>query len=74
MCIRDRYCDGKSDNPKDLKDYDKAMDIAIQSYSGTIPDVTEGALWYHATYIKKPFWAYAFKEKVRINEHIFYNK
>lgn len=74
ICQFSWYCDGKSDNPKDLKDYDKAMDIAIQSYSGTIPDVTEGALWYHATYIKKPFWAYAFKEKVRINEHIFYNK
>ena len=66
------YCDGKSDQPKDVKDYDKATDVAIQVYSGTIPDVTEGSLWYHATYIRRPFWAYSMKEMVKINEHIFY--
>ena len=68
------YCDGKSDQPKDLKGYKKATDVAIQVYSGTIPDVTEGALWYHATYIRKPFWAYSFQETVKINEHIFYKR
>ena len=49
-----------------------STEVAIQVYSRTIPDVTEGALWYHATYIRKPFWAYSFREKVKINEHIFY--
>ena len=68
------YCDGKSDQPKDLEGYEKATDVAIQVYSGTIPDVTEGALWYHATYIRRPFWAHSFQETVRINEHIFYKR
>ena len=72
ICQFSWYCDGKSDQPKDVKDYDKATDVAIQVYSGTIPDVTEGSLWYHATYIRRPFWAYSMKEMVRINEHIFY--
>lgn len=72
ICQFSWYCDGKSDSPKDAKNYETATKVAIQVYSGTIPDVTGGALWYHATYIKKPFWAYTFKEKVRINEHIFY--
>lgn len=72
ICQFSWYCDGKSDQPKDVKDYDKATDVAIQVYSGTIPDVTEGSLWYHATYIRRPFWAYSMKEMVKINEHIFY--
>ena len=74
ICQFSWYCDGKSDQPKDVKDYSTATDVAIQVYSGTIPDVTEGALWYHANYIRKPFWAYSFRETVRINEHIFYKK
>jgi len=74
ICQFSWYCDGKSDQPKDVKDYDKATDVAIQVYSGTIPDVTEGALWYHATYIRRPFWAYSMKEMVKINEHIFYKQ
>lgn len=74
ICQFSWYCDGKSDQPKDLKGYKKATDVAIQVYSGTIPDVTEGALWYHATYIRKPFWAYSFQETVKINEHIFYKR
>jgi len=74
ICQFSWYCDGKSDQPKDVKDYDKATDVAIQVYSGTIPDVTEGSLWYHATYIRRPFWAYSMKEMVRINEHIFYKQ
>ena len=72
ICQFSWYCDGKSDQPKNIKDYNKATEVAIQVYSRTIPDVTEGALWYHATYIRKPFWAYSFREKVKINEHIFY--
>jgi spore germination cell wall hydrolase CwlJ-like protein len=74
ICQFSWYCDGKSDQPKDVKDYDKATNVAIQVYSGTIPDVTEGALWYHATYIRRPFWAYSMKEMVKINEHIFYKQ
>ena len=74
ICQFSWYCDGKSDQPKDLKGFKKATDVAIQVYSRTIPDVTEGALWYHATYIRKPFWAYSFQETVKINEHIFYKR
>ena len=72
ICQFSWYCDGKSDQPKNIKDYNKATEVAIQVYSRTIPDVTEGSLWYHATYIRRPFWAYSMKEMVKINEHIFY--
>ena len=74
ICQFSWYCDGKSDQPKDIKDYNKATEVAIQVYSRTIPDVTEGSLWYHATYIRRPFWAYSMKEMVKINEHIFYKQ
>ena len=66
------YCDGKSDKPYDLVQYDKAFKTAMIVYSGAIPDVTEGSLCYHALYIKKPFWASGLKVKVKINDHIFY--
>ena len=68
------WCDGKSDTPLDNKAMESARKVAIFVYSGAYPDVTEGALWYHANYINLPFWAKKYKETVRINEHLFYTR
>lgn len=37
----------------------------------TVIDVTEGATYYHADYVK-PLWAKSFKQVVQIDQHIFY--
>ena len=66
------FCDGKSDEPFDKVEWSNSIEAALLVYPGHLPDVTEGALWYHADYIIKPRWAKHYKETVRINEHIFY--
>ena len=68
------YCDGKADIIRDQDAYELALAVAHQVLSGyDMVDVTKGALWYHATYVK-PYWA---KEKlytVKHEDHIFYTE
>ena len=66
------FCDGKSDEPDDAKQWSIARETATLAYSNFMFDVTEGSLWYHADYILRPRWTRKLKEKVKINEHIFY--
>ena len=65
------YCDGKPDIPTE----DCWNDIIVLAHIlynwETKEDITEGALWYHATYVS-PAWAEHYEKTVRINEHIFY--
>jgi len=66
------YCDGKSDEPESEDSWDESVYLSLLIYSEELPiDVTEGALWYHATYVS-PSWAEHYEKTVRINEHIFY--
>ena len=72
------YCDGKSDEPKDSKTWIASVQLANQilvgeKYDITISsfDITEGALWYHADYIR-PYWADHLNQTVVIDNHIFY--
>jgi|TARA_R100000455_G_C6244736_1_gene102755 spore germination cell wall hydrolase CwlJ-like protein len=68
------YCDGKADIIRDQDAYELALAVAHQVLSGyDMVDVTKGALWYHATYVR-PYWA---KEKlytVKHEDHIFYTE
>ena len=68
------YCDGKADIIRDQDSYEIALAVAHQVLSGyDMYDVTQGALWYHATYVR-PYWA---KEKlytVKHEDHIFYTE
>jgi spore germination cell wall hydrolase CwlJ-like protein len=68
------YCDGKADIIRDQDAYELALSVAHQVLSGyDMVDVTKGALWYHATYVR-PYWA---KEKlytVKHEDHIFYTE
>ena len=75
--IRDKcqfsfWCDGKSDDPESNTSWDESVYLSLLIYSEELTiDVTEGALWYHATYVS-PSWAEHYEKTVRINEHIFY--
>jgi spore germination cell wall hydrolase CwlJ-like protein len=78
--VRDRcqfswYCDGKSDNPKDKKIYQKLLTtsklIIIYSKKSFFIDITDGALFYHAYYVL-PIWVKTKYKTVRIGDHIFY--
>ena len=48
------YCDGKSDEVKDKKTYQKILDFArlIMHNDIQFVDITDGATHYHADYVK----------------------
>ena len=74
ICQFSWYCDGKSDTPFEYHEIEEARRIAMFVLTSSYPDVTEGALWYHADYIKSPSWTKKLKGTVIINDHIFYSK
>ena len=45
------WCDGRSDEPKDLAAWAESQIIAQRIYWGFVADPTRGALWYHADYV-----------------------
>ena len=55
----------------DLDVLRRARIIAERVYLAGARDVTAGALFYHADYVR-PRWAYVFKRTTRIGDHIFY--
>lgn len=65
------YWDGKSDTPTEPYAWAEAQMIAHDVLSGVAPDITEGALFYHATYVS-PYWAKKFTKTVTYGQHIFY--
>ena len=71
MCQFSWYCDVKSAEPKDSKTWIKSVQVANNFIMNEHPDITEGAMWYHAYYIN-PYWAKHLNETVQINAHIFY--
>jgi spore germination cell wall hydrolase CwlJ-like protein len=67
------YCDGKSDNPKQIETYERFLDISEAILSNEIPfiDITDGATFYHADYVI-PSWAETKLKTIEIEDHIFY--
>ena len=64
------YCDGKSDEIKNIKKYKQIYEVAKMTYKNQL-DITDGALFYHADYVK-PRWAETMNVTARIDTHIFY--
>lgn len=56
---------------QDWAAYRKAKEIAEHVYLGNYKDVTGGAQFYHADYVK-PSWARVFDRTTKIGAHIFY--
>ena len=67
------YCDGKSDEIKDEKTYQKILDFASLILHNNIRfvDITDCATHYHADYVK-PDWAKTKTRTTEIGDHIFY--
>lgn len=66
-------CDGKSDSIRDSEKYQSIVKLSrdILLTQDTLVDIVDGALYYHAVYVK-PHWAKYFKRVARIDTHIFY--
>ncbi len=65
------WCDRHGDRPKHKADWKLARDIARTVYWGWSEDLTGGALWYHATYVKA-YWRGQYEKGPTIGNHIFY--
>ena len=78
--VRDRcqfswYCDGKGDDPRDgSRLWEDSQELAkyVLLRQEELPDITDGALHYHASYIAAPRWAKRKKITTKIDTHIFY--
>ena len=53
MCQFSWFCDGKSDKPKDSKTWAESVKLADEILNGQYFDLTQGAMWYHAYYIRE---------------------
>ncbi len=66
------YCDGKPENITDKKAWDLAVNVSMRALLKTLPDITEGSLWYHNTSVN-PYWAVTKTKVTQIDNHIFYS-
>lgn len=64
------WCDGKSDKPKDKNAWALARQIAWSAFNSDQGDPTDGALFYHATYVS-PEWSKKMIRTAQIGNHLF---
>ncbi len=67
------WCDGRSDRPRNRREWQKSSELALAVYWGRSEDPTQGALWYHADYVR-PAWRHDFERGAQIGRHIFYRQ
>ena len=65
------FCDGLSDNPYEKDEWKQAYTLAIWIYGIGLPDITNGALWYHSNDVS-PAWATT--DYIQIGSHKFYKE
>ena len=69
------YCDGKGDDPREgSRSWEDAQELAkyVLLRQEELPDITDGALHYHASYINVPNGWNKKKVTTKIDTHIFY--
>lgn len=71
LCQFSWWCDGRSDQPRDSQSWEKSKAFARLVYWHYSLDPTNGALWYHAEYVK-PKWRRNLARGPKIGQHIFY--
>ena len=73
VCQFSWFCDGKSDTPKDLHNWNLCYLIAdIAMTDRELSFVPAGTYWYHNNTVQ-PYWASAYHRTTVIGDHIFYS-
>ena len=67
-------CDGRSDRPRDGNAWRRALEVAAELLSRSVPDPTGGAMWYHASWLRNPSFGSDVARAARIGRHIFYTR
>lgn len=65
------WCDGRSDKPVEPEPWAIAQQLAIDLPSKKLKDITQGAIFFHASRIKVP-WKKPRTRTVVIGRHVFY--
>jgi spore germination cell wall hydrolase CwlJ-like protein len=65
------WCDGKSDATPDPDRWATSKQAVTDVLEGAYPDPTDGALFYHARFVR-PRWARKLEKTAMIGGHIFY--
>ena len=73
------YCDGLLDDPRPGRTWESAQELAkkvlIKHYDKALIDITDGAMYYHATWMETyPSWSKTKKVMASIDRHIFYGR
>lgn len=70
-CQFSYWCDGRSDAMSDPLRWHESKQAATDVLSGAYPDVTNGALFFHARFVR-PYWSRKLQKTATIGGHIFY--
>ena len=69
------YCDGISDYPNNQIAYERSLQLSqwILITNKWLPDLTDGSLFYHASWMENyPLWSRTKTKTLQIDQHIFY--
>lgn len=66
------YCDGRGDKPHERLAWINALDVADLVYHDNVDDPTQGALFYHTTWVR-PIWRKRLDYFKTIGIHKFYH-
>jgi hypothetical protein len=66
-------CDRRTDVPNEDTAWQRAQQVAYRAMFLDPVDPTEGAMYFHATYVR-PDWSYQKPRIMRIGRHIFYGE
>lgn len=67
------WCDGRPEEITNPKEFYASYELAVKLLEDDIPDITEGATYYHNTSVR-PFWTRKMTRTVQIEKHIFYRR
>jgi N-acetylmuramoyl-L-alanine amidase len=67
-------CDRRSDRPRDGGAWSRALEVAAELLSRSVPDPTRGAMWYHASWLRHPSFGPDVSRVAKIGRHVFYTR
>jgi N-acetylmuramoyl-L-alanine amidase len=73
QCQFSFWCDGKPEVIKDKQAFGSAVILSLGIMNNWIPDPTDGATHYHATWVN-PDWTLTMTPTTRVKNHIFYRQ
>jgi N-acetylmuramoyl-L-alanine amidase len=65
------YCDGRSDEIRDLRAWEVSVSVAQLVLHDEVEDITNGAVFYYNPAKANPHWKSSFKRVALVDNHVF---